>query len=109
MDLKTRRRTTSVGGPCLPQLCPTPAAPRPTHPCLNRPPPARARQVLCMPIYGQPAAEGEAPPILGVAQCLNKRDGKSFTAQDEQMMAALCNLFSACFCPWRRLALAAYR
>ena len=42
-----------------------------------------------MPIYGQPAAEGEAPPILGVAQCLNKRDGKSFTAQDEQMMAAL--------------------
>ena len=49
-----------------------------------------------MPIYGQPAAEGEARPILGVAQCLNKRDGKSFTAQDEQMMAALCSLFSVC-------------
>ena len=49
-----------------------------------------------MPIYGQSAAEGETPPILGVAQCLNKRDGKSFTAQDEQMMAALCSLFSVC-------------
>ena len=35
-----------------------------------------------MPIYGHAAAEGEAPPILGVAQCLNKRDGKSFTLTD---------------------------
>ena len=49
------------------------------------PPPHRAPaplQVLCMPIYGQAAAEGEAPPILGVAQCLNKRDGKNFTLTD---------------------------
>ena len=49
-----------------------------------------------MPIWGQPPAKGEAAPILGVAQCLNKRDGESFTAQDEQMMAALCSLFSVC-------------
>merc|ERR1719230_476748 len=58
-----------------------------------------------MPIYGKPRAEGDAPPIIGVAQCLNKRSGGEgdgggggFSPEDEAVMSALCHLFSVCIC-----------
>ncbi|HZR99698.1 MAG TPA: GAF domain-containing protein [Chloroflexota bacterium] len=44
----------------------------------------RTRTILCMPLRNTSGA------VIGVMQCLNKRDGV-FTAEDEELLGALCS------------------
>jgi len=60
-------------------------------PTMDRKTQRRTTSVLCMPFFSK---EGR---VLGVTQVLNKKNDERFTNEDEEMMRALCSIFSVCF------------